>query len=331
MDTRGAKAEARTLLPLLASGIPAAEIRKDIQGDGQCSAAMRTFRAEIQRQFDAIVSRLNPAELNRGRIKFLHSVNPIKLTRRLEAEILKRLLANQTMEQVARDLRVPITPVRKVSRKHGISFQRKGRGRRYSAATIRAMTRELRSGTRPTDVCVRYGCTMELTKRVRNKIGDTLDRRDLRRIKPQIRYKVRRALTAGQRPTEVEHALKLTHSWLWHFRKDVLNDRRDLRRDRKKIPADEAKLIAEALRAGQSVRAVARHFHHGYRQIKDIGRAAGWSPRRCRKFTEQERTLIVGLIAEGKSNAEIARALQCKTYIIQQARRSAWTTQQQAA
>lgn len=323
MDTRGgAKAEARSLLPLLASGISAEEISRDIQGHGKCNPATNAFRAEVQREFDRLVRRLNPVELSRGRIKFSRPVNPIMLTRRLEAEILKRL-ANQTTEHVAHALRIPITPVRKVSRKYGISFQRKGRGRRYSAATIKAMTAQLRSGARPTDVAKRFGCTLELTKRIRNEFGDRLDRR---RVNKRIRLRVKRGLTAGERPSEVERALNLTHSWLWHFRRTVLNDSRDLRRDPKKIPADEARLIAEALRAGKPVRVVARQFHHGYRQVKEIGFAVGWRPRKCRKFTPAERALILKLIAEGKTNAEVAQTLRCSITVIQQARRkSRWT------
>jgi len=251
--------------------------------------------------------------------------------RALEPQILERLLANESMSEVAHVLHIPIHLVRRISRKHGISFRKTGRGRRYSATTVAAMTAELKAGARPTDVCVRFGCTMELTKRIRQQLGDVLDRRDLRRVRSQIREKVTQALAAGQRPTEIKSACHVSGYWLWNFRKTVLKDSRDMRRHPKPIPLDEAKLIAEALLADGSIRAVARRFHHGYGEIKAIGFAAGWKPRKCRRFIPDERSRIMQLIAEGKSNEEIAKAMRCSTAAIKQARRkSQWTTQKAA-
>jgi DNA-directed RNA polymerase specialized sigma24 family protein len=309
----------------LASGVSAEEIRKDIAGDASRDPAMHSFRAEIQRQFDALVSRLNVAELGRGRIRFLRVASQ-QLSPTLQAEIVKRLLARQTIEQVARDLRLSISAVRRLSRKHKTAFRKPGHGRRYSVATIAAMTTELKAGVRPTDVCARYGCTMEFTKKIRRQFGDTFDRRDLRLVNPKICQKVKQALAAGQRPTEIERTFRFSHSWLWHFRKHVLHDTEDLRLRPLIIPETEREQIAAELRAGGSIRALARKFHHAYRAIKEIGFAVGWAPRKCRKFTDRERTLIIELIAQGKSNREIAKAVQCSTVAIQQARlRSQWT------
>jgi DNA-binding CsgD family transcriptional regulator len=249
----------------------------------------------------------------------------------LEPQILERLLQNQPAKQVASELHISISPVRKVSRKHGVSFRKTGRGRRYSATTVAAMTAELKAGARPTDVCEKFGCTPELTKRIRLQFGDRLDRRDLRRVKPEITEAVKQSLAAGQRPKEIKRVLGVSGYWLWNFRKNALNDCKDFRRDPEKIPADEAKLIAEALLADVSIRAVARQFHHGYSEIKTIGFAAGWAPRKCRRFIPDERARIMQLIAEGKSNEEIAKAMRCSTAAIKQARRkSQWTTQKAA-
>ncbi len=349
-----ARSVARGVLALLSSGETADSLRRLIVC-GRTDRATHDYRRQVLISFEIGLWQRNGGALTpvlRGVIvelarkglsdRSIHSRVPvgidlvtslageIRTEQKLEAKILERLLANQPMSEVAHLLHIPIHLVRRISRKHHISFRKQGRGRRYSAATVAAMTAELKAGARPTDVCEKYGCTMELTKRIRLQFGDNLDRRDLRRVKPEIRAKVSEALASGERPSQVGHAFNISLSWIWALRRAV-NIYQDMRRHPAPIPLDEAKLIAEALLAGGSIRAVARRFHHGYRQVKEIGFAVGWRPRKCRKFTPAERATILQLIGEGKSNGEIARALRCsKTVILQARRKSQWTTQKAA-
>jgi transposase-like protein len=351
-----ARSEARGLLALLSSGETADSLRKLIVC-GRGDPASHNYRRQVLISFEIGLWQRNGGALTpvlRGVIvelarkglsdRSIHARVPIgfdlvaalageiRTEQNLEAKILERLIANEPMSEVAHVLHIPIHLVRRISRKHHISFRKQGRGRKYSAATIAAMTAELKAGARPTDVCEKYGCTPELTKRIRLQFGDTLDRRDLRRVRPEMRTKVTQALAAGQRPTEIERTSKVSHFWLWHFRKHILHDSEDLRTRPLVIPEPERKQIAAELLAGGSIRAVARRFHRGYRQVKEIGFAVGWRPRKCRKFTPAERATILQLIGEGKSNGEIARALRCsKTVILQARRTSQWTTQPKAA
>jgi hypothetical protein len=291
--------EARGLLSLLALRQESlAGVRRLIR-----SRADIRYRQELEIAFDCLLLYASIPALRNGTVKILrHRNRVLKPSPALQAAILERLKQGQSRPMVARALGMRLSVVRDVAEQYPSADFRVGRGRKYSEQKIQQLVDELRT-YRPCAVMRKHRCCAELTRRLRREFLN--DHQDLRRL-PQ-EEEIKRALLAGEYPSEVARRFAVGKEYVWRLRKK-LGIFIDLRKRNKLAVSDaERAEIVEAGRAGEHVRTLAKRYHHHLYVIHDILAKGGIEVRRMHLFTAAERKRILASLAAGKTPGEISR------------------------
>jgi hypothetical protein len=296
--------EARGLLPLLRNQ-SADEIRQSI-GDSD------PFRRETLRFFDSLYLRLSAPALRRGRIRLLgRSGGKFQPSPQLEAEILKRLQSGVSMDAVARDLQVPHSVVRRISKTNRLAYAKHGRGRRFSREQNAELVAALRAGAIPAELMRRHRVCAEKVRKLRREyLHDFTDRRKSR--KDDIKG-IKKALVTGLAISEVERIFAIPHRNLWELRRKKLGDFEDRRRGNRLIISQVQRAeIEAAIRTGLSLDALREQFHHHQSLFQKLRVQMGLAPKKRRFFTLAERNKIIQAIATGQPIEQITKQMDCR-------------------
>jgi transposase-like protein len=216
------KAEAKSLITLLAQGHSVDSLRKTIAWDPKSDdARSRNLRRATALEFDLLALRVSPKELKKGKIKFLRNTNtsePSKLLCAVVSELLRKGVPHKL---IRKQFPVPVRTIAQLSKQIGAAYS-KGRtkGRRFTPQFRKKLCQAIASGKRSALIAQEFNIDRGTVTRIRRKLG--LEDPTWRKLSVQQIAQAEEQLRAGGTWQGVARRLGCSTSYLLrscHYRK----------------------------------------------------------------------------------------------------------------